>query len=88
MNKLLSYLNSLPKEGRIKFCLACGISENHMRKAISLGQTFKPKTCVAIENASNFHITRIDLNPDDWHLIWPELRANHRHNPQPQAEAV
>ena len=31
------------------------------------------KRCVAIEQATEGIITRRDLRPDDWHLIWPEL---------------
>jgi DNA-binding transcriptional regulator YdaS (Cro superfamily) len=30
--------------------------------------------CVAIEQATNGKVTRKDLRPDDWHLIWPELK--------------
>lgn len=29
--------------------------------------------CVAIERATGRKVTRQDLRPDDWHLIWPEL---------------
>ncbi len=29
--------------------------------------------CAAIEAATNGAVTRRDLRPDDWHLIWPEL---------------
>jgi DNA-binding transcriptional regulator YdaS (Cro superfamily) len=29
--------------------------------------------CVAIERATEGAVTRQDLRPDDWHLIWPEL---------------
>jgi DNA-binding transcriptional regulator YdaS (Cro superfamily) len=28
---------------------------------------------VAIEQVTNGAVTRKDLRPDDWHLIWPEL---------------
>ena len=28
---------------------------------------------VAIEQATGGAVTRRDLRPDDWHLIWPEL---------------
>ena len=31
--------------------------------------------CLAIERATNGVVTRRDLRPDDWHLIWPELSA-------------
>lgn len=29
--------------------------------------------CVAIERLTKGSVTRRDLRPDDWHLIWPEL---------------
>lgn len=29
--------------------------------------------CVSIEQATAGQVTRKDLRPDDWHLIWPEL---------------
>jgi len=32
-----------------------------------------PTHCVAIERATDGSVTRRDLRPDDWHLIWPEL---------------
>lgn len=31
--------------------------------------------CVAIERATNGQVTRKDLRPDDWHMIWPELEG-------------
>ena len=32
------------------------------------------KAAVAIEQATKGTVMRWDLRPDDWHLIWPELR--------------
>jgi DNA-binding transcriptional regulator YdaS (Cro superfamily) len=34
---------------------------------------FPPAQCVLIEQKSDGEITRQQLRPDDWHLIWPEL---------------
>lgn len=31
--------------------------------------------CLAIERATNGAVTRRDLRPDDFHLIWPDLTA-------------
>lgn len=31
--------------------------------------------CSAIEKATSGAVTRRDLRPDDWHLIWPELAS-------------
>ena len=49
--------------------------------------------CVAIERATGGQVTRRDLRPCDWHLIWPELvfagarppRVHHGHmRPKPR----
>jgi len=37
------------------------------------GRIPSPAYAVAIERATNGAVTRRDLRPDDWHLIWPEL---------------
>lgn len=37
------------------------------------GRRPSPVNCVAIERATDAIVTRKDLRPDDWHLIWPEL---------------
>jgi len=29
--------------------------------------------CAAVERMTKGEVTRRDLRPDDWHLIWPEL---------------
>ena len=45
-----------------------------------------PKHCAAIEAATGGKVTRRDLRPDDWWLIWPELiDAKH---PAPEAKAA
>lgn len=38
--------------------------------------------CAEFERATNGAVTRRDLRPDDWRLIWPELAA-----PAPPASA-
>ncbi|MBW8072895.1 MAG: hypothetical protein GJU77_04315 [Ferrovum sp.] len=38
--------------------------------------------CIAIERATEGAVTRRDLRPDDWHMIWPELaNQNNRERP-------
>lgn len=39
--------------------------------------------CVAIERTTQGAVTRRDLRPDDWHLIWPELAADSEQNQAP-----
>jgi DNA-binding transcriptional regulator YdaS (Cro superfamily) len=41
--------------------------------------------CLAIERATAGAVSRRDLRPDDWHLIWPELDTP---EPPETAEAV
>ena len=38
--------------------------------------------CPRIESLTGGAVTRRDLRPDDWHLIWPEL-ADSEPNPPP-----
>jgi len=46
--------------------------------------------CPAIERATGGLVTRQDLRPHDWHLIWPELANSsetlYPHLPPPQEE--
>lgn len=40
---------------------------------------FRPvpiERCAAIEQITGGAVTRRDLRPDDWHLIWPELATD------------
>lgn len=37
------------------------------------GRPVPIERCVAIERVTNGAVTRRDLRPADWHLIWPEL---------------
>ena len=42
--------------------------------------------CVQIEQATDGAVTRRDLRPADWHLIWPELVGAEGAPPVPPAE--
>ena len=39
-------------------------------------RTCSPALSVQIENATNGQVTRKDLRPDDYHLIWQELKED------------
>lgn len=41
--------------------------------------------CAAIEQATGGAVTRIDLRPDDWQKIWPELAVSEEKQPLPSA---
>ena len=38
--------------------------------------------CRAVEAALGGRVTRRDLRPDDWHLIWPELAESEQNQAQ------
>lgn len=73
MEKLRAYLNTLSTDQQKSFAEDCGTTIGYLRKAISQNELVKPITCVRIEQNSSGAVTRHDLHPDDWHLIWPEL---------------
>ncbi len=76
MEKLLSYINALSTPDQADFAFACKTTIGYLRKACSKGQLLGPALCSAIERESKNAVTRIDLHPDDWHLIWPELQKS------------
>jgi len=73
MDKLLSLLNSLPVEEQRDLARRCGTSVGYLRKAHSAKQLLGAALCVLLENQLSGAVTRQDLRPDDWSLIWPEL---------------
>lgn len=50
-----------------------GVSQPAISNWRARGTTPDAAACVAIERATKGVVTRRDLRPDDWHLIWPEL---------------
>lgn len=53
---------------------ACNVSQPAVRKWL-YGGAISPESASAIERATKGAVRRQDLRPQDWHLIWPELRA-------------
>lgn len=75
MRELIEYLNSLPMEKRQAFAKQCGTSEGYMRKAASVGDCLNPMVCSAVERLTCGAVTRQSLRPQDYWLIWPDLKA-------------
>nr|WP_150646770.1 YdaS family helix-turn-helix protein [Pandoraea pnomenusa] len=73
MDKLRAYLNSLSAAEQAQFCAACRTSVGYLRKAMSARQALGAALCVAIERESSREVTRVDLRPEDWSELWPEL---------------
>ena len=49
-----------------------GVSKSYLSQMAVVGVS--PKRAVEIEFATDGAVTRRDLFPDDWRLIWPELK--------------
>ena len=68
-----TYLSGLSVSERDDFARRCETSSAHLRN-IGYGQkTCGEKLAVLAERESGGAITRRDLRPGDWWLIWPEL---------------
>jgi len=73
---LSDYLRSPGSMSVAKLSVAIGVkSEAQVRQWQHryAGRIPDPANCVAIERATGGAVTRRDLRPDDWHMIWPEL---------------
>ena len=90
MEALLNYINALNQGERAAFAASCGTTLSYLRKAASVGQIIHPKACSLIESETAGAVTRRDLRPDDWHVIWPELAVNCKPKPAqtPASRAV
>nr|WP_144154496.1 YdaS family helix-turn-helix protein [Paraburkholderia sp. BCC1885] len=78
MDKLKSFIASLPPEERDQFARRCRTTKAFLRN-IAYGQRVAgEKLSVLIERESGGAVTRLDLRPDDWRDIWPELVAKQR----------
>lgn len=75
MDKLLTFIKTLDKAARLDLFAKCGTTEGYVRKvACSDALLLGVAICVAIEQQTGGKVTRKDLRPDDWLLLWPELR--------------
>ncbi|WP_271464425.1 transcriptional regulator [Acidovorax sp. NCPPB 4044] len=70
-----------------KLAKAIGVSQPLISNWRKRGTTPKAEDCSAIERATGGLVTRRDLRPDDWHLIWPELAAQTSGTSGPVTEA-
>ncbi len=52
---------------------AVGVQPPTLQQWINGSRPVPVQKCTAIERVTDGQVTRQDLRPDDWHLIWPEL---------------
>lgn len=70
---LKTYLSEIERGGAAKLAVELGVSASFLSQMASGDAAISPARCVLIERTTEGHVTRKDLRPDDWHLIWPEL---------------
>ncbi|KAA9166609.1 helix-turn-helix domain-containing protein [Delftia sp. BR1] len=83
MDKLLTYLNGLPKADRQAFVARCDTSEGYLRKAISKGQRLGESLCIAIDRESGGAVRCEDIRTD---VDWAYLRNTASAAPAPAQE--
>lgn len=63
-----------------------GVTPGFISQIVSGHRRAPVERCTAIEKATDGNVTRRELRPDDWWLIWPELvTADH---PVPEERAA
>lgn len=70
---LKTYLSTLERGGPSRLADALNISSSFLSQIAAGTSPISPARCVEIERSTAGQVTRKDLRPDDWHLIWPEL---------------
>lgn len=70
---LKTYFSTLERGGATHLAEKLGVSISFLSQMASGAAAISPARCVAIEQATEGAVTRQELRPDDWHLIWPEL---------------
>lgn len=61
--------------GQAALAIAIGVKQQHVWNWLNRsGKPAPSEHCAAIEGATGGAVMRWALRPDDWHLIWPELK--------------
>ena len=71
--KLSDYLASQGRGAKSRLAAQVGGYASDVSDWLAGNRPVPVHRCAAIERATGGAVTRRDLRPDDWHLIWPEL---------------
>ena len=71
MNKVQAACNAV--DGQASLSRLLDVTAAAVNQWVKGLRPVPPKHCVAIERVTEGTVTRRDLRPHDWHLIWPEL---------------
>jgi len=70
---LKTYISTSARGTASKLAAALQISPSYLSQMASGDSPISPERCVAIERETANAVTRKELKPNDWWLIWPEL---------------
>lgn len=73
--ELKTHLLTLTKEARDQLARECGTSLGHLQNVAYRYRPCAPEVAVAIWRATGGKVTREELRPYDYWLIWPDLPA-------------
>ena len=71
--KLSDYLVSQGRGAKSRLAAQVGGHASDVSDWLAGKRPVPVHRCAAIERATGGAVTRRDLRPDDWHLIWPEM---------------
>ena len=74
---LRNYLDSGPRGFATELASRLGITVVYLSQLASKqdGRVPSPALCLSIERATKKQVTRQELRPEDFWLIWPDLKA-------------
>lgn len=73
--QLRTYLNSAPRGTAVELARAVEVSPVMVTQWANGVKAVPTERCLAIERATGGKVTRADLRPSDFWLIWPDLPA-------------
>lgn len=73
---LKTYIATAPRGTAAKLAASLAISPSYLSQLASGASSISPERCVAIERETFRAVTRKDMRPGDWRLIWPELETD------------
>ena len=66
-------MKEIDAQERRRIAEAVGMNEQYLYQCLTRRRSTPPAHCSAIELETSGAVTRRDLRPSDWWLIWPEL---------------
>ena len=75
ISKLKSHFTSLERGKAAQIAKEMDVSPSYLSQMVAGTAPISPARAVQFEQLLGGAVTRKDIYPHDWHLIWPELIA-------------